>query len=244
MRFSIDKSGLTMIEMIIVIMIISIWIIGIMSVVDYGLSATSQIRNETIATNLAREWMEGFFNIRETNRKRWSWVRDECWILKDPLGYDNDCKNEERIQEGNYILKYKKTWDEDNQYPYLEEIEDSELEVVEEDIDDEDIDFILDYDSDTWSRENNPLENVEDIEDRSTPEGLYFRKIDVSGLYDLSENEVGWEKIECDSWDDNYNGEDCGNWEAKELRFCSRVQYVWERVGEIELCSSVTNFRE
>lgn len=60
------------------------------------------IESRIKAVNLAREWIEGVTNIRNTNWLRFSSDRTNCWDTKD---YSNWCftKNN-KIQSGSYIL--------------------------------------------------------------------------------------------------------------------------------------------
>ncbi len=227
MKFSIDKKWLTLIEMMIVIVILAIWIMGVLTVITYWLNFVGQIRQEVIATNLAREWVEWVYNIRDTNRERWSGRRDECWLLKDPLGNDSDCQDEPWIEDDEYILTQNEK--NDNKY-YLLTWDYEPLDVFDDDeLTDQDRRYSLRQEDWYW-------ESAPDTEEYPTPEWMYFRMIDVQWLYDKRDNV----DLDCSSWDVS----DCWDSDPKELRFCSVVQYLGDNEWEVELCSSVTNFRE
>ena len=78
-----QKKGFTLIEILIVIFVISMGLILIirgMSETHRYLSETAQ---KTIALNLAKEGIEAVYNLRNSNWRKWSDKKDECWLNVD-----------------------------------------------------------------------------------------------------------------------------------------------------------------
>ncbi|MBS8122470.1 hypothetical protein VAMP_106108n29 [Candidatus Vampirococcus lugosii] len=225
-----NKKAFTLIELIITTIIISTGVLGIVSVIDYGFKAISIIRQDVIATNLAREGIEGVFNIRDTNWFRWSGRRDQCWLLEDPLGASSDCQSEDWIGSGNYILSG--TTQSGQLYNYLSGSS-STLNLDDGYNVSQDGEFALCSETGkTW----HPCPG----QDNTSPEGRFFRMIQVKGLYN---KEDGSTLNSCSNGNDT-TPNDCGDETAKELVFCSIVEYTGNGGGKVELCSSITNFKD
>jgi|GEM_PF-494428 prepilin-type cleavage/methylation N-terminal domain protein len=78
-----QKKGFTLIEILIVIFVISMGLILIIR----GMSEThryiSETGQKTIALNLAKEGIEAVYNLRNSNWRKWSDKKDECWLNVD-----------------------------------------------------------------------------------------------------------------------------------------------------------------
>lgn len=75
-----QKKGFTLVEILIVIFVISMGLILIirgMSETHRYLSETAQ---KTIALNLAKEGIEAVYNLRNSNWRKWSDKKNECWL--------------------------------------------------------------------------------------------------------------------------------------------------------------------
>ena len=53
---------------------------GIVLAINRTYIFLNNIKIQIRATNLAREWMEMMFNIRDTNRRKCSWKKDDFWL--------------------------------------------------------------------------------------------------------------------------------------------------------------------
>ncbi len=237
MFFSKNNDAFTLIEMLMVIVVVSIWIISIMSVINYWQRYVWQIRQDVIASNLAREWAELVFNIRDTNWERWSGRRDQCWLLEDPSIEDPSiddswCESMPWIKAWAYVLSWQTPTDWEQIYNYLSWVNEG-LDLSDW-ITDDDRTFALcsNEDASRWT----PCP----WDDNPSPEWSFFRMIDIKWLYDKKEGST----LDCDRWNDtDWAWNDCSDPTAKELRFCSVVEYVWHWQGKVELCTSMTNFK-
>lgn len=78
------KQWFTLVELLIVMVIISVWLIAVIEGITRSMALLRKTSNEVVAINLAREGMEAVYNIRNTNRLRRSWKRDWCRLSSDP----------------------------------------------------------------------------------------------------------------------------------------------------------------
>jgi len=224
--------GFTLIEMLIVLVIISVGIIAAVQVIKHWLNFVDKTRKKVIAINLAREGVEAVYNIRNTNFKRWAWVKDKCWLKADPL-YDDDgnCDNDDWIQSGYRIAMQNISGE--NKYWILTGREvsyDKKLDVIK--------DWRLDPSDKKYALclNDSMREACPDAVDNLTPEGRFFRMVEVKGLWDKRDNV----SLDC------INGEisSCWNSTPKELVFCVSVEYLGLANWREEICSSITNFLE
>ena len=78
-----QKKGFTLVEILIVIFVISMGLILIIR----GMSEThryiSETAQKTIALNLAKEGIEAVYNLRNSNWRKRSDKKDECWLNVD-----------------------------------------------------------------------------------------------------------------------------------------------------------------
>lgn len=81
------------------LMVISTSLITIIMGVTRSVRYVSEMKQRTIALNLAKEGVEAMYNIRDTNWRRRSASRDACWLKADPMvdeGNDG-CENDQWI---------------------------------------------------------------------------------------------------------------------------------------------------
>lgn len=241
MIFSIRKKTFTIVEMMLVVTMIAIWMMGILSVIDYGIKFSDKTRKNVIAINIARSWIEQVFNIRDTNWLRWSAKKYQCWLKTNPMDdwWDWNCENDIWMWSWSYMLSWKTNsiW---QQYFLLswtsEKLSIKKTWIWNYNISTSDKNFAMC--NKDWFWYNCPGQ------ENSTPEWRFFMMIKWSGLFDKSPG-VWWASWSptaylpaCIDW------QTCWNDKPMEYRFCSLVQYVWNDFGEIELCSIMTNFEK
>ena len=217
--------GFTLVEVIIVLVILSTGIITAVEVIRYGLNFMGKTRKKVIAINLAREWMEGMYNIRDTNFKRWAGVRDKCWLKANPLEDDDwNCTNDPWIQSWYRVITQSNT---SNRYRLLTWKVSSALS-LKDGIDPSDMHFALCLTYRWWEACLNEADNF-------TKEGRFFREVEVKWLLDKRNNVY----LSCNNWDIS------GCWDStpKELIFCVNVGYKGTLWGKEQICGSMTNFK-
>lgn len=74
-----------MVEVLIIVVIISTSLITILMGITKTTSYISEMRQRTIAMNLAKEGIESVYNIRDTNWRRRSASKDTCWLKVVPM---------------------------------------------------------------------------------------------------------------------------------------------------------------
>ena len=85
-----------MVEIILILVIIATALITIIQGISKTTQYISEMRQRTIALNLAKEGIEAVYNIRDTNWRRRSANRDQCWLKINPMideggdGCEND----------------------------------------------------------------------------------------------------------------------------------------------------------
>ena len=223
MRFS-SKRWFTLWEILVIVIVISVGILSIISLLTYGINFIQKSRQKVIAINLAREWIEAVYQIRDTNRQRRAGMKEECWLKIDPLEDERTpwCTDDTRMQSGFYILQPHTV--SDQQYFLLTGF--SSLGLA-----DNALQYSLCFSH--WSRISCPgLTGV-------SSEGRYFREIQWYGLWAKDSSVTWWTYLPCTNGEDT----DCGTTSAKEFRFCSRVMYMWYGTGSVELCGVLTNFK-
>ena len=227
------SSWFTVIELLVAIFIISLVILWVVTMIQAATWHINKIRQETIAINLAREWIEGMYTRRNTN-----WTKRSAEKDKYRLCIDNDCS--ERFHENAvYKLSYTpSTWNKIVNFTMLDPLSSSPY----------------------WSSSpmvvNDTLLQTGDFISHIPSWGEYYRAILPKWLYQKDVNIVWWHKISCTSWDENYSklnfdwsdagSTPCSDETPKEFLFCSRVEYQWNGAGNgnVELCWSLTNYME
>jgi type II secretory pathway pseudopilin PulG len=104
------SSGVSLMEIIAMLTILGIAIVAMFSTVTGGIFFAKDSENRIKAINLAREWLEGVTDMRNTNWLRFSSDQANCWKVKD---YNASCIgdsawiNAPYIGTNNYILLNK-----------------------------------------------------------------------------------------------------------------------------------------
>ncbi len=80
---SSTSSGFSIIEVLIGIFVFSLWLVAVFALLTSALSVNDTNKNSIIASNLAREQIELYRNIRDNNYKKL-----KLWNLKNPDGVD------------------------------------------------------------------------------------------------------------------------------------------------------------
>lgn len=225
-----NKNSFTLVETIVAIVMISVWLVWVISVINYWISFIWKTEQRMIAINLAREWIETIYNIRDTNRLIWWGKKDQCWLKTNPFDTESDniCDNDEWMQEANYIISWNQLdW---QQYFSLSWIDNTYILNVNNWIQDEDREYIMCMEWWLWVNCNNWWWFIK--------EWMFFRKIQWLGLFDKTSTDPN-QMLSCSKWTDV----GCGNTNAKEYRFCSIVQYSSKSLWEIKFCWILTNFQ-
>jgi len=190
-------------------------------------------RERTVAINLAREWVEAMYQIRDTNRHRRAGKKEECRLKMDPLSNnDEECNNDPWMKSGYYILTNAIA--SGQQYFILTGETTIWLDLSDGFTTGVDDKFSL------CEGTGNIWEACPRLEPVSK-EGKYFRQIQGIGLFLKNSTEIWWENIQCDN---GTSSVECGNKSPKEYRFCSKVSYIGKGQWDVELCSSLTNFQK
>lgn len=97
-----------MIEILIVLLVFSTAIIVGINTASKSTQYLQRLRQQTIALNIAREGIEAMYNIRDTNRRRWSSQADQCWLKVNPMVDEGNpgCENDTWISRGHRTLAY------------------------------------------------------------------------------------------------------------------------------------------
>lgn len=230
------RGGFTLIELLLGMMLFSIGLIAIIEVINYGLTFVERSRQDIIAVNLAREWVESLHIVRGTNWLYHSSQKDECWLKEDPFTESGDpwCQDDTWIQSGVYIPVQTSI---NGQSYFLLSGGSLPLLDIKQTVWPEDRASRVCFDNDQWQRNACP-----DDQTHIDPEGYFFRQIHVKWLYRKDVATLWWDPLLCDHGSDQSG--DCGDERAKELRYCVLVQYQKDVFGEVELCSMITNFEE
>lgn len=226
------KKGFTLREILIIIVVISVGLLSVIVVLTDGMKYVQKTRQRVIALNLAREWMEAVYQIRDTNWMKWTWFKDSCWLKNNPLfdeWFDGDCTNDSWFTSGFYSLQRLSAHEQEYftlTGPFL-----SWLNLSDGTIDTGDLKFSLCQQSWYWDS------CTEDV--ATTSEWKYFRQIQWIWLYLKDVPVTWWTVLLCTWWMMN----DCSTSRAKEFRFCSKVAYIGNGTGEVQLCWVMTNFK-
>lgn len=101
------SQGVSLIEIIAMMTILGIAIAAMFSTVTGGIFFAKDSENRIKAINLAREWLEGVTDMRNTNWLRFSSDQANCWKVKD---YNATCIGNtfsDSLTDGSYILLNK-----------------------------------------------------------------------------------------------------------------------------------------
>lgn len=208
----------TILELLIGLFIISLAVLAVIKMIDAANGHIKKIKQETIAINLAREGMEAMYNRRNTNRLRHPSEKDKYWLC-----IDNNCNS---------------WFQNDGDYYILSTVDSNSFE----------------NDASSDSIRNSSFLLQDDAFIGQKPMGSFYRAIIPIWLYQKDINITWWVPINCNNWLSAYgkvdfDGNDiwnssCSDNAPKEFRFCTRVEYEGEGNGNVELCWSLTNYKE
>ena len=226
-NFKAKKNWFTLAETIIVCSLFAVMVIGIIFGINRAFVFLNNTRLQVMATNFAREWVEMFYNIRDTNWRKYPWDRDVHW-----MDWTNNIP-------WIYILKEGTTWSSHDSYIYTEYItNDTGFYEMEGFFDD---DNIVNKDNKeksrlvlTWSYSYNSgwVITTWDLNELMNWFWTnFYRILYVYGVYKKDDSNPSVSTT-------NYTTS-----EPKELRFCVKVFYEWSTWKHAkELCSIMTNF--
>lgn len=100
-----NKRWATMLELMAMMTILALWVWGMLGVIWSGTGFAKDTEDTIKAINLAREWIEGITNLRNTNWLRFSSDKTNCWKVQD---YVSSCIGNTSwasdIASGSYVL--------------------------------------------------------------------------------------------------------------------------------------------
>ena len=232
-RLKLRKKAFTLAETMIVCTIFAMMVIWIILGINRAFAFMNNTKLSVEAANLAREWVEMMYTIRDTNWRKHSWDRDKYWlnlwtwttqsfskwiyVLKEEQSGEN--KNfyakwiTGGITDANIENIYSLEW-------FFNYIDDATRE--RETIEDLKLNFdwkykYYEFDEKTKQRKSEPTEwNIKDDLVWNWLE--FYRIVRVFGVY----------KKNVDNTNDNCCDDTCSkNWTPAEMRFCVKVFYRW-----------------
>lgn len=87
-----SKIGSALIEAMIIVMIVSIWIIWVMKILTGSQRMVNEFEEKILAISIARDALEWFTNIRDTNWKSYSVDYKNCW---NTFNYNVNCVSDD-----------------------------------------------------------------------------------------------------------------------------------------------------
>lgn len=229
MKFS-TKRWFTIREILVIIVVISVGLLSVVVVLTNGMRYVQKTRQKVVALNLAREWMEAVYQIRDTNWTRRAWIKDLCWLKINPLVDEwaaKWCRDDARFSTGAYVLQRLATWWQE----YFALTGPWTWIMLSEWMSANNLKFSLCQQSGYWDSCI--------WQQPQTSEWKYFREIEWLWLYLKDVATTWWTMIHC-TWS---MVPGCWTSSAKEFRFCSKVVYIGESTGEVKLCWVITNFK-
>lgn len=249
----IRKNWFTMLELIFACTVFAMLVSGIVLAINRSYEFMNNTRVQIRATNLSREGVEMMFNIRDTNRRKCSWQRDQFWLYlgfgaNTPThNYESECDpNGKLFQEWIYAIK---EWESDgDRFTYAEKLNIANIDKFYSL--DEDWFFSSSYDSErektrvtftwvyrywSWSAEE-WAEYTWEIADLLWNGVEFYRIARVYWIYCKTANNSNQpvSTVNCNKISD-----------PKEMRFCVKTFYkFWAWTHSSELCSIMTNFME
>mgnify|MGYP006948914763 CR=1 FL=1 len=221
-----------MLEILMITMIVGIWLLSIVVAVSKAKAITNQTKQEVIATQLAKEWIEMVYQIRNSNLLQHPNYKNFCWLNVNPNEICDDSNYPDRMTEKEYILSWQTlSWT-------TETLDIWDGMTTWEQI----FNLCLTW----WKRITCPWL------DNQTRYGKFFRTIEWKWLYTKNHNLTGGLKIFCQNWSAWWDvwsvayscGHDNADLHPMEFHFCSRVEYIWTKTGSVEICGVLTNFFE
>lgn len=219
------KKWFTLVEVVLIIVIVSIGIVTVVTALSSGNKYLQRSREKIIAINLAREWVEQMINIRDSNWKKNAGRKEETRLRKNPIE-----NIDSRFASGSYIIQTEISGGQQYFYgtwPFTA------------------------FDVSQWNSVNNLKYSLCQTSTGwqacpgSQPisvEGKFFRSIRGVWLYEKWNTTNWWILLDCIS--STSPTTECKDTSAKEYRFCVTVDYIWNIVWKVELCSVITNFKK
>lgn len=229
------KKWFTLIEIVIMTIIISVWLLAVINGLNSWIWQVQKLNQRTIATYLAKEWIEAVYNIRETNLKNlwlcpeyFSWYEENKRLQLNP----GECPGiiwlpglTYRMNSWSYYLSSKIiSW---QSYFILNWVK--EWLNLSGWINTGDLNFSLCEFS--WTRQACPWEQPQ------SSQWKFFRSLEWKWLFLKNSIQTWWEFIDCSMLTDT----NCKINSAKEFRFCSRVEYIGKPNWNVEFCGIITN---
>lgn len=232
-RLKIKKNAFTLAETIIVCSIFAVMVVWIILWINKGFLFMNNTKVLVRATNFAREWVEMVYNIRDTNRRKYSWEKDK-WRLYAWTGGSSNL-----LTWWIYIIKEWTTWASNDAYIYADYLTwntgfYNEMDVFFDENNKaykerSEIEFSWEYSYYSWG-----VIETWNLEDLLWWTGIeFYRLLRVYGVY--KKNTI----------DSSEKVTDYTDLTPKEMRFCVKVFYEfngWHHASE--LCSIMTNFME
>jgi Tfp pilus assembly protein PilV len=233
----------TMIEVLITALLISIWLLTVFEVMNYAKKINQRVAETTIANQIATEWTEIIYQIRNTNFIKYE--NDKQKYLETCNTWYDECiaefKSNYDLSKCRLALDYEGCMSWESTYTslwtwcyYITNVEWQN--------------YLNEYFTGSECEINEPINEFaicliswtwipctwwhEDWNDESKY-WKYFRSIVWQGIFDMSSDTTWWSML--------WAGE--LKWrQAQEYRFCSYVSRWSMGTWSIEICSTMTNF--
>ncbi len=233
-RLRLGKKAFTLVEVVIVCTIFAIMVVWIILWINRAFLFMNNTRVLVRATNFAREGVEMVYNLRDTNRRKYSGEKDKHWMDTGTWNLT--------LGPWIYVIKEWITWTNNDIYVYADKlyISDSDIENFY------DLEWFFDDSNQlyrdsskivfTWTYSYYSGGNIATgkLEDLLWWTGIeFYRVLRVYGVYKKNVS------------NDSELVTDYTNSDPKELRFCVKVFYEFNGSHHAsELCSIMTNFME
>lgn len=228
----------TLVEVILVCTVFAILVSWIIVAISKAFNFMDNTRLSVRATNFAREWVEMMYNIRDTNRRKCSWKKDNTRLYVGTGGNNCEYSLDKLFTWWIYILNEGITWD--NKYIYASGLSIEDVDnfysldwffgATDEQRNEAKLNFTWTYKYLSWS----------DVLTWEMKELLwnwvdYYRIVRIYGIY----------KKNVSTPVETADNAELQWWSPAEMRFCVKVFYEthWSK-HESELCSIMTNFME
>ena len=229
-----NKKAYTLVELMIAIALIGLGLAGILRLLSEGLSFVDRTRQDVVAINLAREWVEAVFSLRNSNWRKWSWKKDKCWLASDTFAVypGTDCETIAWLGSWTYILSGQQI----NGQRYFTLIPASPVIINL-------VDGLQPGEDDYALCETGSGRTPCPGETNIASEGRFYRQIVGKGLFRKDGTLVGGNQVTCANWGSLDELKiPCGDDGPKEFRFCVRVASIKQWSNIVEQCAVITNF--
>lgn len=237
-----------MVEILIISILITTWLFTVWGAISHAEKANENVKQTVIANQLATEWAELIYQLRNTNILEYYYNDDfdknittfnNCrlaynyWECAGQKCQSNIWSSEWCIPDvDKYIMK---KW---NYYITKEwKIMKSQCDIDNHAVARPEIIKQKKYAIclNSWVRV--PCPEWHEAWHDESKYGKFYRMIEWIWIYDMSENSKWWKEI---------NSDFCSSINTQEYRFCSRVAREWggwyQWWWEVEICSTMTNF--